>query len=69
MHRILILTCDPMEEKKNLLIWTPNSIITYPYFYERVLCYARLLVMADSVTLWTVACQAPLSMGISRQKY
>ena len=26
-------------------------------------------VMSDSVTLWTVACQAPLSMGFFRQKY
>ena len=25
--------------------------------------------MGDSATLWTVACQAPLSMGFSRQEY
>ena len=25
--------------------------------------------MSNSVTLWTVACQAPLSMGLSRQGY
>ena len=25
--------------------------------------------MSDSVTLWTAACQAPLSMGFSRQEY
>ena len=25
--------------------------------------------MSDSVTLWTVARQAPLSMGFSRQEY
>ena len=25
--------------------------------------------MSDSVTPWTVACQAPLSMGFSRQEY
>ena len=25
--------------------------------------------MSDSVTLWTIACQAPLSMGFSRQEY
>jgi len=25
--------------------------------------------MSDLVTLWTVACQAPLSMGFSRQEY
>ena len=27
------------------------------------------LVMSDSATLWTVACQAPLSTGFSRQEY
>ena len=26
-------------------------------------------VMSNSATLWTVACQAPLSMGFSRQEY
>ena len=26
-------------------------------------------VVSDSVTLWTVACQAPLSMGFSGQEY
>ena len=26
-------------------------------------------VMSDSATSWTVACQAPLSMEISRQEY
>ena len=26
-------------------------------------------VMSDSVTLWTVACQLPLSMGFPRQEY
>ena len=25
--------------------------------------------MSDSVTPWTVACQAPLSMGFSRKEY
>ena len=27
------------------------------------------LVLSDSATPWTVACQAPLSMGFSRQEY
>ena len=29
----------------------------------------KLLVRSDSVTPWTVACQAPLSLGFSKQKY
>ena len=31
-------------------------------------CYAALVV-SDSVTLWTIAHQAPLSMGFSRKEY
>ena len=31
-------------------------------------CFSRL-VMSDSATPWTVASQAPLSMGFSRQEY
>ena len=31
-------------------------------------CVSRL-VMSDSATPWTAACQAPLSMGFSRQEY
>ena len=29
----------------------------------------KSLVMSDSASPWTVACQVPLSMGFSRQKY
>ena len=32
-------------------------------------CVPAYLVMPDSVTLWTVAPQAPLSMGFSKQEY
>ena len=31
-------------------------------------CISRSVV-SDSATLWAVACQAPLSMGFSRQEY
>ena len=35
-----------------------------------VLCYVQLLSRVQlCVTPWTVACQAPLSMGFSRQEY
>ena len=35
-----------------------------------VLCvYQVISVMSDSVTLWTVAHKAPLSMGFPRQEY
>ena len=32
-------------------------------------CECKLLVMSNSVTIWTVAHQTPLSMGFSRQEY
>ena len=32
-------------------------------------CVFSLSLLSDSVILWTVACQAPLSMGFSRQEY
>ena len=32
-------------------------------------CMHASSVTSDSVTLWTVACQAPLSMEFSRQEY
>ena len=33
------------------------------------LCVCRHSVVSDSVTPWTIAGQAPLSMGFSRQEY
>ena len=32
-------------------------------------CVFSCSTMSDSATLWTVACQAPLSMGFSRKRY
>ena len=32
-------------------------------------CSVSHSVVSDSATPWTVACQAPLSMGFSRQEY
>ena len=34
-----------------------------------LLLFTRQVVSYSSVTPWTVACQAPLSVGFSRQKY
>ena len=43
------------------------SIRHYPQCIE---CYAHTLLMSYSfATPWTVDCQAPLSMGISRREY
>ena len=36
---------------------------------DSVPCVSVCSVVSDSATLWTVACQASLSMGFSRQEY
>ena len=34
------------------------------------MCECQVIsIVSDSATLWTIACQAPLSMGFSRQEY
>ena len=43
-------------------------ICMYVCIYMKVKSVSRS-VMSDSATPWTVACQAPLSMGFSRQEY
>ena len=40
-----------------MLLWPPDK------------CMLCLSVVSDSATQWTVAGQAPLSMGFSRQEY
>ena len=55
---------------RSLTCWTnrevPSMSLNCPYLsIHPCLCS----VMSDSATLWTVAHQAPLSMGFSRQKY
>ena len=44
--------------------WLLNFSSAHPHHVRQV-----VLVMSGSTTLWTVAHQAPLSMGFSRQKY
>ena len=39
------------------------------YIYTHTCVCSVASVVSDSVILWTVACQAPLSMGFSRQEY
>ena len=51
---------------------------TFSFFVDLVLCYpliffathhSRSMVSNSFATAWTVACQAPLSMGFLRQEY
>ena len=43
-----------------------NLPITYQYV---CVCVLSRSVLSDSVIPWTVACQAPLSVGYSKQEY
>ena len=45
------------------------SSVVLCLFYKDVCMSAKLLVSDSFVTPWTVALQAPLSMGFSRQEY
>ena len=53
-------------------IWTfvdkIKRLKSYPQFKNRCCC-CRFSLVRLCASLWTVACQAPLSMGISRQEY
>ena len=46
------------------LLVCESPFVLFPLFH----C-AATSVLSDSVTLWTVACQATMSMGFSRQEY
>ena len=51
-----------------------HNLTTKPYIYTCICMYVMCCVYSLScvqlfVTPWTVACQAPLSMGFSRQEY
>ena len=48
------------------LVFFPQLIFKHNWD-DAVLCCAKLLQSCP--TLWTVACQAPLSMGFSKQEY
>ena len=50
-----------------LKIWSQNSFVSINTSYACMLsCFNRVQLCA---TLWTIACQAPLSMGFPRQEY
>ena len=61
--------CDSRGRKESdmteRLNWT--ELITHVIYHMHA-CQVSLAI-SDSVTLWTRACQAPLSMGFSQQKY
>ena len=61
----LILKKLPKEVTNNY-----NLVTCIDVFYYLQICCCLVQVMPNSfVTQWSVACQAPLSMGFSRQEY
>ena len=54
------------KKRTNRGLWTIKEFAWNREY--RSICDSRS-VLSDSVTPWTAACQAPLSMGFSRQEY
>ena len=44
-------------------------LLYVPWVWANVYDICSVAQLCSIVTLWTVACQAPLSMGFSRQEY
>ena len=61
-----ISTTEHIIYKKASVKWHGAEIWN---IYSVSACMLSCSVMSDSVTLWTVACQAPRSMGFSREEY
>ena len=72
MSRVIVIffPADIMKSGSKQILSTPTGILYFMAFLISPLCilshfsHARLCV-----TLWTVTCQAPLSMEFSRQEY
>ena len=70
------LRVDPQLQEKTLLVrlfevtsrpWTPTSLA--PVGWSVCVCVFSHSVVSESATPWTVAHQAPLSLGFFRQEY
>ena len=72
-----LMCCSPLLVKgSNLWLFshfllvqcaeTKKKVVNRPYCVCVLCCFSHVQLF---VTLWTVACQAPLSMGLSWQKY
>ena len=57
--------CQNLLHPKALLAW----FLSLKPFLDSVICMLSVSVMSDSATSWTIAHQAPLFMGFSRQEY
>ena len=63
---LLLLTCQKVKDYSS----SSSSVVTqacptlFFFFF-----FSFFFFMSNSATPWTIACQAPLSMGFSRQEY
>ena len=57
-------TKNPMDR----VAWATKHSLLWQLSEDEMLCYSLTRVWLPAI-LWTVACQAPLSMGFSRQEY
>ena len=65
-HRVAFLQiCQNLLHPKALLAW----FLSLKPFLDSVICTLSRSVVSNAVTSWTVAHQAPLFMGFSRQEY
>ena len=51
------------------VVWGAKPLSSARYCYGLNVCMCACSAVSDSVTLWTVALQAPLSMGFPRQEH
>ena len=84
-HPVFLASCEPPGGQGNMQIWIQqawdragdsaylmiDADVVGPQTALEVRAYvlSRFSRVQLCVTLWTVACQAPLSMGFSRQEY
>ena len=61
-HTTLVQTYSTQTISEHFLLWQLRVNVERRWWFS---CY----VVSDSCDLWTVACQAPQSMGFSRQEY
>ena len=57
-----------IQERSKEQIKTKGEVLPFFFFKFWHVCVSHTVV-SNSITLWTVACQAPLSMKFSRQEY
>ena len=58
-----------LTSRQDELLWSYFALFNHIWHLYDILLFSRSVTTNSFATLWTVACQAPLSMGFSRQEY